>query len=53
MSFVLGKADMPQSEILRCYETICQKNGDPQHDETFETFQMEEFVILCTYWLRQ
>ena len=29
---------MPLSEIERVYDTICEKNGDPDHDAAFETF---------------
>ena len=41
---------MPLSEIERVYDTICEKNGDPDHDAAFETFQMTEFCLNAIYW---
>lgn len=31
-------ACLPLGEIERVYETIVEKNGDPDHDAAFDTF---------------
>ena len=41
---------LPHAELVKIYEHILHKNGDPDHDAAFDTFQMQEMCMMGIYW---
>ena len=42
---------LPISELERVYDEICEKNGQPGHDEAFDIFEMQQRDFEGVYYL--